>query len=367
MVKEINISPNKVDVLIALTVAGCPLAETIKKDVRNELMKFDEINDVNVTTTVMTKEELNKLKINVQKNKSVPQSQDDLIARLDKKNNENLIAVVSGKGGVGKSSITAMLASELKRSGYNVGILDADVTGPSIAKIFGVNKRIMKGKNGIIPAETKSGLKLISVNLMLDNPEMPTVWRGPIINNLIRQLYSDVDWGNIDYLLIDLPPGTGDAPLTVFQSLPLSGIVLVSTPQDLAKMIVSKSANMARMLKIPLLGLIENMAYLNCKHCGENSYIMGKSKSEEFAKRLDTELIAALPFETDIPELCDTGKIEEYKNKEIIKCVEKIKNIINEQKDKMAIESIVNIAGGNISSAWNKSDQQKKKFKLTPV
>ena len=367
MVKDVKINESKVDILIALTVAGCPLADTIKKDVRNELMKFEEVNEVNVETTVMTKEELDGLKITVQKNRGTEQSQDKLISKLEKKRNENLIAVVSGKGGVGKSSITAILASELKRSGHNVGILDADVTGPSIAKIFGVTKRLIKGKNGIIPAETESGLKLISVNLMLDNPEMPTIWRGPIINNLIRQLYTDVDWGDIDYLLIDLPPGTGDAPLTVFQSLPLSGIVLVSTPQDLSKMIVSKSANMAKMLKISVLGLIENMSYLNCKHCGEKNFILGESKSEEFAERLGTELIARLPFETDIAELCDAGKIEEYQNKEISNTVEKIKSTIKEQKDKNSIETIVNSAGGSLSPAWDKSEEHKKKFKLTPI
>ena len=367
MVKDVKINENKVDVLIALTVAGCPLADTIKKDVRNEVMKFEEVDEVNVETTVMTKEELDGLKITVQKNRGTQQSQDQLISRLEKKKNENLIAIVSGKGGVGKSSMTAMLASELKRSGHNVGILDADVTGPSIAKIFGVTKRLIKAKSGIIPAETESGLKLISVNLMLDNPEMPTIWRGPIINNLIRQLYTDVDWGDIDYLLIDLPPGTGDAPLTVFQSLPLSGIVLVSTPQDLSKMIVSKSANMAKMLKIPVLGLIENMSYLNCKHCGDKNFILGESRSEEFAERLGTELIARLPFETDIAELCDAGKIEEYQNKEISNTIEKIKSTIKEQKDKNSIETIVNSAGGSLSPAWDKSEEQKKKFKLTPV
>jgi len=367
MVKDVKINESKVDILIALTVAGCPLADTIKKDVRNELMKFEEVNEVNVETTVMTKEELDGLKITVQKNRGTQQSQDQLISKLEKKRNENLIAVVSGKGGVGKSSMTAILASELKRSGHNVGILDADVTGPSIAKIFGVTKRLIKGKNGIIPAETESGLKLISVNLMLDNPEMPTIWRGPIINNLIRQLYTDVDWGDIDYLLIDLPPGTGDAPLTVFQSLPLSGIVLVSTPQDLSKMIVSKSANMAKMLKISVLGLIENMSYLNCKHCGEKNFILGESRSEEFAERLGTELIARLPFETDIAELCDAGKIEEYQNKEISNTVEKIKSTIKEQKDKNSIETIVNSAGGSLSPAWDKSEERKKKFKLTPI
>ena len=367
MVREIKINGNNIDVLIALTVAGCPLADTIKKDVRNELMKFDEVEEVSVETTVMTKEELDELKEIVQKNRGAQQSQDELISKLDKKKNENLIAVVSGKGGVGKSSMTAILASELKRSGYNVGILDADVTGPSIAKIFGVTKRLMKGKKGIIPAETSSGLKLISVNLMLDNPEMPTVWRGPIINNLIRQLYTDVDWGDIDYLLIDLPPGTGDAPLTVFQSLPLSGIVLVSTPQDLSKMIVSKSANMAAMLKIPLLGLVENMSYLECKHCGDKNFILGESRSEEFAERLGTKLLARLPFETDIAELCDQGKIEEYQNKEISNTIETIKDTIEEQKDKTSIENIVNSAGGKLSTAWNKNEEQKKKFKLTPV
>ena len=367
MVREIKINGNNIDVLIALTVAGCPLADTIKKDVRNELMKFDEVEEVSVETTVMTKEELDELKEIVQKNRGAQQSQDELISKLDKKKNENLIAVVSGKGGVGKSSMTAILASELKRSGYNVGILDADVTGPSIAKIFGVTKRLMKGKKGIIPAETSSGLKLISVNLMLDNPEMPTVWRGPIINNLIRQLYTDVDWGDIDYLLIDLPPGTGDAPLTVFQSLPLSGIVLVSTPQDLSKMIVSKSANMAAMLKIPLLGLVENMSYLECKHCGDKNYILGESRSEAFAEHLGTKLLARLPFEKDIAELCDQGKIEAYQNNEIANTIEIIKETIEEQKDKSSIETIVNSAGGKLSTAWNKNEEQKKKFKLTPV
>ncbi|MBH58796.1 MAG: ATP-binding protein [Thaumarchaeota archaeon] len=367
MLREIKIDGNNIDVLIALTVAGCPLADTIKKDVKEELMKLEQVKEVSVETTVMTKEQLDELKEIVKNNRGEQQSQDELISRLDKKKNENLIAVVSGKGGVGKSSMTAILASELKRSGYNVGILDADVTGPSIAKIFGVTKRLMKGKNGIIPAETPSGLKLISVNLMLDNPEVPTVWRGPIVNNLIRQLYTDVDWGDIDYLLIDLPPGTGDAPLTVFQSLPLSGIVLVSTPQDLSKMIVSKSANMAGMLKIPLLGLVENMSYLECKHCGDKNYILGESRGEAFAEHLGTKLLARLPFEKDIAELCDQGKIEAYQNNDITNTIEIIKQTIEEQKEKSSIATIVESAGGNLSPAWNKNEEQKKKFKLTPV
>ena len=366
MVKEIQIKNDVVDVLIALTVAGCPLADTIKRDVRNELMKLDGINKVNADTTVMSKEELSLLKTKVQ-NKS-GRTEEDLIGRLKKKNNENIIAVVSGKGGVGKSLITALLASELKRKGYNVGVLDADITGPSIAKIFGVNKRILKGKNGMIPAGTNTGLKIISLNLMMDDPERPTIWRGPIVNNLIRQLYTDVDWGELDYLLVDLPPGTSDAPLTVFQSLPLSGVVMVSTPQDLAKMIVSKSANMAKALNIPLIGLVENMSYLSCKKCGEHNYILGESKSLKFADKLGTKLIISLPFDPNIAQLCDNGKIEEYQNKIIKNGIQTIENHIKENADKAEIEAIVSSAGKNLSSAWNDSDKsENKKFKLTPV
>jgi MinD-like ATPase involved in chromosome partitioning or flagellar assembly len=203
---------------------------------------------------------------------------------------------------------------------------------------------------------------------MMDDPERPTIWRGPIVNNLIRQLYTDVDWGELDYLLVDLPPGTSDAPLTVFQSLPLSGVVMVSTPQDLAKMIVSKSANMAKALNIPLIGLVENMSYLSCKKCGEHNYILGESKSLKFADKLGTKLIISLPFDPDIAQLCDNGKIEEYQNKIIKNGIQNIENHINENADKAEIEAIVSSAGKNLSSAWNDSDKSgNKKFKLTPV
>ena len=369
MVKKIQIKNDVVDVLIALTVAGCPLADTIKRDVKNELIKLQGINKVNADTTVMSKEELSILKTKVQKKSG--KSEKDLIGRLEKKNNENIIAVVSGKGGVGKSLMTALFASELKRSGYNVGILDADITGPSIAKIFGVTKRILKGRNGMVPAETSTGLKIISLNLMLDDPEKPTIWRGPIINNLIRQLYSDVDWGDLDYLVVDLPPGTSDASLTVFQSLPLSGVIIVSTPQDLAKMIVSKSANMAKALNIPLIGLVENMSYLSCKKCGEHNYILGKSESQEFADKLGTKLIAELPFDPDLAQLCDNGKIEEYQNKIIKSGIQTIEKHVEKNADKTEIEAIVNITGKSLSSAWNNVEKEKreenKKFKLTPM
>ena len=366
MVKKIQIKNDVVDVLIALTVAGCPLADTIKRDVKNELIKLQGINKVNADTTVMSKEELSILKTKVQKKSG--KSEKDLIGRLEKKNNENIIAVVSGKGGVGKSLITALFASELKRLGYNVGILDADITGPSQAKIFGVTKRILKGRNGMIPAETSTGLKIISLNLMLDDPERPTIWRGPIINNLIRQLYSDVDWGDLDYLLVDLPPGTSDASLTVFQSLPLSGVVIVSTPQDLAKMIVSKSANMAKALNIPLIGLVENMSYLSCKKCGERNYILGESESQKFADKLGTKLIVSLPLDPNVAQLCDNGKIEEYQNKIIKSGIQAVENHVKKYADKTEIEAIIGSAGKKLSSAWNDSEKREnKKFKLTPM
>ncbi|HEY4673239.1 MAG TPA: Mrp/NBP35 family ATP-binding protein, partial [Nitrososphaerales archaeon] len=227
---------------------------------------------------------------------------------------ENIIAVVSGKGGVGKSFTTSLLAVELRKQGYEVGILDADITGPSQAKIFGLTERLVGTPQGVSPGETRTGIKIISMQLLLDDPKKPTIWRGPIINNLIRQLYLDVNWGDLHYLLIDLPPGTSDAPLTVFQSLPLTGVVVVTTPQDLAKLIVTKSVNMAKSLNVQILGLIENMAYIVCDHCGEKMEIFGPPKGEQMAKEIDTPYIGAVPIDPKIAELSDNGMIEDYQS-----------------------------------------------------
>lgn len=208
-----------------------------------------------------------------------------------------------------------MLASELRRQGYEVGVLDADLTGPSIAKVFGLTERPHKSPSGAIaPINTRTGIKVMSINLVLDDPNAPVIWRGPIVNSVIRQLYWDVDWGDLHYLLVDLPPGTSDAPLTVFQSLPLDGVIVVSSPQDLASMIVTKAVNMARKMDAPLLGLVENMSYLNCPHCGQRIDLFGDPKGQLFAESLSIPFLGAIPLDPSIPRLSDAGRIEDYSN-----------------------------------------------------
>jgi Mrp family chromosome partitioning ATPase len=206
-----------------------------------------------------------------------------------------------------------MLASELKKRGYEVGVLDADLTGPSIAKVLGVTGKPQKSPaGGIVPMRTKNGIKVMSINLVLDDPNMPVVWRGPIVNSVIRQLYWDVDWGDLHYLLVDLPPGTSDAPLTVFQSLPLDGVIVVSSPQDLASMIVTKAVNMAKKMNVPILGLVENMSYLKCPCCGERVDLFGVPKGESLALDLELPFLGAIPLDPAIAQLSDQGRIEDY-------------------------------------------------------
>ncbi|SHK03029.1 Chromosome partitioning ATPase, Mrp family, contains Fe-S cluster [Caminicella sporogenes DSM 14501] len=228
-------------------------------------------------------------------------------------NIKKIVAVMSGKGGVGKSSVTSLLAISLRDKGYNVGILDADITGPSIPKIFGINgKRATGNDKGLNPVVTTSGIKVISLNLLVEQEDDPVVWRGPIISGTVKQFFTDVNWGDIDYLLIDLPPGTGDVPLTIMQSLPLDGIVIVSSPQDLVKLIVKKSVNMAKMMNVPILGIVENMSYFECPDCGKKINIFGKSKIEEVSKEMNIDVIAKLPIDQEFVELCDEGRIELY-------------------------------------------------------
>lgn len=246
------------------------------------------------------------------------------IIKLDKKGIKNILAIVSGKGGVGKSFISAIIAIELRKLGNKVGILDADITGPSIAKMFGLNKKPTVDEKGILPVITKTGIQIISINLILDKPEQATIWRGPIINNVIRQLYSDVNWGNLDFLIVDLPPGTSDAPLTVYQSLPLDGVIVVTTPQKLALMIVAKSINMAKAMNITILGLIENMSYIKCSDCGKKTDIFGKLKNDSILKEIGISLIGTLELDPKISELSDAGQIEEYSNPIISKLVKKL-------------------------------------------
>ena len=202
---------------------------------------------------------------------------------------KHVIGIVSGKGGVGKSLVTSEVAVLLQKRGFKVGILDADITGPSIPKVFGVHGQAVGTEDGIIPFETKTGIKIISVNLILDNEETPVVWRGPVIAGVVKQFWNEVVWGDIDYLLVDMPPGTGDVPLTVFQSLPVNGIVVVTSPQELVGMIVKKAYNMAQMMNIPVLGLVQNMSYIACTDCGKKIYIFGEGHNtymEEFIHTL---------------------------------------------------------------------------------
>ena len=227
---------------------------------------------------------------------------------------QHVIGVVSGKGGVGKSLVTSELAVLLQKRSYKVGILDADVTGPSIPKVFGLHGQAFGTDDGIIPFESKTGIKVMSVNLILDNEEAPVVWRGPVIAGVVKQFWSEVVWGELDYLLVDMPPGTGDVPLTVFQSLPVDGIVVVTSPQELVGMIVKKAYNMAQMMNIPVLGLIQNMSYVLCPDCGIQIYIYGEGHGEETAKELNIPAYASLPMIPEIAALCDAGAIEDYDN-----------------------------------------------------
>lgn len=225
---------------------------------------------------------------------------------------KKIIAVTSGKGGVGKSLVTSLLAVCANKQGLKVGILDADVTGPSIPKSFGLteNDRAQGSEDGLFPVVTKSGIKIMSMNLLLEEPSQPVVWRGPVISGVVKQFYTDVLWGELDVLFIDMPPGTGDVPLTVFQSLKIDGIVVVTTPQDLVSLIVEKSVKMAEIMNVPVLGLVENMSYFRCPDCDKKLYVFGKSKTEEVAIQHGTRKLLEIPIDENIRTLVDDGNVE---------------------------------------------------------
>lgn len=223
---------------------------------------------------------------------------------------KKVIGVVSGKGGVGKSLVTSLLATTLRRRGNEVAVLDADITGPSIPKCFGMKQRALSDENGIYSVETKTGIKVMSINLLLEEETNPVVWRGPVIAGAIKQFWTDVVWGNVDYMFVDMPPGTGDAPLTVFQSLPLDGILIVTSPQELVSMIVSKAVEMAKMMNVPVLGLIENMSYVQCPDCGKIINVFGESHIDEVAAKYALKVLGKLPMDQKLSWACDKGAIE---------------------------------------------------------
>ena len=236
---------------------------------------------------------------------------ESLLAKLNPKSNvKKVIAVVSGKGGVGKSTVTSKLAVAMSREGKRVGVLDADITGPSAPTAFGVTECAGATEEGLYPAVTHTGIQVMSINLLLDNPGDPVVWRGPVIAGAVKQFWTDVIWEDVDYMFVDMPPGTGDVPLTVFQSLPIDGIVIVTTPQDLVSMIVSKAVKMAEMMHIPVLGFVENYAYLKCPDCGKKIEVFGKSHLDEIAEKFGLPVLARLPIDPTVAEAYDNGMME---------------------------------------------------------
>ena len=251
---------------------------------------------------------------------------ESLLAQLNPKSTvKKVIAVVSGKGGVGKSTVTAMLAVAMSKTGKRVGVLDADITGPSAPTAFGVTECQGANDDGLYPALSKTGIQVMSINLLLDDASSPVVWRGPVIAGAVKQFWTDVIWEDVDYLFVDMPPGTGDVPLTVFQSLPVDGIVIVTSPQDLVSMIVTKAVKMANMMHIPVLGFVENYAYLECPDCGKRINVFGESKLDAVAAEFGLPVLARLPIDPKVAESYDNGKMEQVNTDamaEVLKAVE---------------------------------------------
>lgn len=251
---------------------------------------------------------------------------ESLLAKLNPKASvKKVIAVVSGKGGVGKSTVTSMLAVAMAREGKRVGVLDADITGPSAPTAFGVTECQGATEDGLYPALTRTGIQVMSINLLLDNPGDPVVWRGPVIAGAVKQFWTDVVWEDVDYLFVDMPPGTGDVPLTVFQSLPVDGIVIVTSPQDLVSMIVNKAVRMAGMMNIPVLGFVENYSYLECPDCGKKINVFGKSHLDEIAAEHNLPILARLPIDPSVAEAYDNGMMETVNTSAMAEVIEAVK------------------------------------------
>lgn len=240
---------------------------------------------------------------------------------------KKIIGVVSGKGGVGKSLVTSLLATAMSQKGFNVGVLDADITGPSMTKVFGITGKAQGTENAIYPCVSEGGIQVMSINMMLETDETPVIWRGPVIAGIVKQFYTDVVWDEVDYLFVDMPPGTGDVPLTIFQSLPLDGIVIVTSPQELVSMVVAKAINMAKMMNINVLGIIENMSYVQCDQCDHKIYVFGESNIEQIAKDAELDVLAQIPLDPMISSLCDAGNIEVADVRVLEKAIKKIEEL----------------------------------------
>ena len=299
MVRDVKVNNHSVEVTIALTVPDCPLKDQIEADVYSAIIDIPEVEEVSVHMTSMTDQERKAV---LGESKEGSAGQYNHIQRV--------IAVMSGKGGVGKSLVTSILAVALTQSGYQVGVLDADITGPSIPKLFGLQAPVDVGPVGLLPLTSEVGIKIMSINLLMADEDKPVIWRGPLIGKVITQLWGDVMWGDLDYLLVDLPPGTSDASLTTLQSLPVSGIIMVTTPQSLASLIVRKAVHMAQLVGTPIIGVVENMAYFKCPDTGKLHLIFGPSHADEVSKAAGAPMMARLPINPLVTSLCDAGKVE---------------------------------------------------------
>jgi len=325
MVRDIRLSDDQVDLTLALTTLDCPLKDRIVGDVKSAIRGLDGALIVSVELVEMSAEERAKIFGKQQAVRPLAEQFNEI---------DHVIAVMSGKGGVGKSSVAALLAIALRGQGERVGLLDADLTGPSIPRMFGLHSVPGSSPLGMLPAVSSSGIKVISINLLLSREDEAVIWRGPLISRAIKQFWGDVLWEKLDTLVIDLPPGTSDATLTVMQSISLSGVLLVTSPQDLAGMIVRKAARMAQHLNIPILGLIENMSYIQCPHCGRRIDVFGPSRAEETARALGVPLLGRIPLDPELARRCDSGEVESYSVDVFAPIAAKVCALVSDAKSK---------------------------------
>jgi len=323
MIAGVDVQDDLVKVSLALPSLIVPIKQDLINSVRKAVEELMYGLNVDVDAVIMDPRQQEAFKKASAEAKRRPK-----VSRKIK----NVIAVMSGKGGVGKSSAAVLFASALDRRGFQVGVLDADITGPSIPMMFGAQHPPKQGVGGILPVQSGQGIKIMSINLLLPDTDQPVVWRGPLISKAIEQFWSDILWGDLDFLIVDLPPGTADAALTVMQSLPLDGIILVTSPQDLAGMVVRKAANMASHIGIRLIGLIENMSHVICPECGTRIDVFGKSRASETVRLIGIPLLGRIPFDTKIATLCDEGDIERYIGDEFEEVVERVLEIMSLKK-----------------------------------
>ena len=328
MIRDLEISDSEVGFALALTTLACPFQGQLRSEAEAAVLALDGIKTVDIRLEEMTTQERQEA---LAKARPTTQPTAELAAKLNKVS--HVVAVLSGKGGVGKSLVSSLLAVALRREGQSVGVLDADITGPSIPKMFGISGHPSASPLGILPMDSSLGIKIMSINLLLPSEDDAVIWRGPLISGAIKQFWQEVIWGQLDTLVVDLPPGTSDASLTVMQSLPLSGVVLVTSPQDLAGMVVRKAAKMAEHLSIPILGLVENMSYFVAPDTGQRYEVFGPSHAQATASRLGVPLLGRLPLDSQIAELSDAGRIEEYPADEFLPIAQTLIKTMPEAKE----------------------------------